>query len=224
MSRKRLLLLLFFLLLLTGFAYQYFVGGKQHYVRGMQLEMEGKYEEAAEKYRSAEFSNQRPIAREGVARCYYKLAKQLVERGEYEEAIEKYGIVVSDYGDTIYASEQYAIQICSEIVRYGSLEERERASILIAKACRGNADKLLPYLNNEETVTVYFALIKIGRKGTEEALIEALNKFGYKRMAEDYLNCGNKKLEDAARQWAEEHGYEVVTGRGLPRVVWGSGL
>jgi len=43
-------------------------------------------------------------------------------------------------------------------------------------------------------------------------------------MAEDYLNCGNPDLEDAARAWAKKHGYNVVTQPGGGAVQWGSGL
>lgn len=59
-------------------------------------------------------------------------------------------------------------------------------------------EKLLPLLEEEETVAIYGALIAIGESGTEEGLIRALNQHGYKAMAEDYLNSGNPNLEDAA--------------------------
>lgn len=206
------------------FASYYFYMGEQFYVAGMQLEREGRHEEAAGEYWKASFSNQAPIAREGVARCYYHWAEELADKGKYAEAVEKYKTVVDKYSSTTYASKDYAVAVCSEIIRHGDLTTRENASIVIAKACKSNVDELLPYLSDEKTVTVYFPLIMIGEEGTVNALVSALDKFGYKRMALDYLNSGNGKLEDAAERWADRHGYEVVTTTGVPRVVWDGGL
>lgn len=33
-----------------------------------------------------------------------------------------------------------------------------------------------------------------------DALVNAIDEFGYKRMALDYLNSGNRKMEDAAER------------------------
>jgi len=33
-------------------------------------------------------------------------------------------------------------------------------------------------------------------------------------MAEDFLNCGNAQLEEAARSWAANHGYVVQPSSG----------
>lgn len=204
--------------------YYYFYMGEQFYVAGMQSEQEGKYRDAIGEYRKATFSNQAGIAKEGVSRCYYQWAEELVDDGEYAKAVEKYKKVVDGYSGTTYASEDYAVAVCSEIIRHGDLGTRENASIAIAKACNSNVDELIPYLNDEKTVTVYFPLMMIGEERTADSLISALNEFGYKRMALDYLNSGNKRLEDAAKDWANRHGYNVVTSTGSPRVVWGGGL
>ena len=57
-------------------------------------------------------------------------------------------------------------------------------------------------------------LIKIGDAIAVEPLIEILNKYGDKGMAEDFLNCGNAKLEEAARSWAAGNGYVVQPSSG----------
>jgi len=49
---------------------------------------------------------------------------------------------------------------------------------------------------------------------TKDILIEALNSFGDASMADDLLNCGNKKLEGAARVWASNHGYKIMPFHG----------
>lgn len=54
-------------------------------------------------------------------------------------------------------------------------------------------------------------LIRRGEPGSEDALIEVLNKFGDTRTAENFLNCGNSTLEDAARNWATERGFGITT-------------
>jgi hypothetical protein len=49
-----------------------------------------------------------------------------------------------------------------------------------------------------------------GEPGSEDALIEALNKSGDDNMAEDFLNSGNQKLHDAAMAWADNHNYKTT--------------
>lgn len=62
-----------------------------------------------------------------------------------------------------------------------------------------------------------------GKDGTEPALISALRARGTKGKAETYLNCGNTKLEAAAKQWARDHGYSIQTQQArYPIVTWGS--
>jgi hypothetical protein len=71
-------------------------------------------------------------------------------------------------------------------------------------------------------VWVYDALITLGQEGTENALIEALNRFGTVSMAEDYLNCGNSSLEGAAINWASVNGYTITqTTVGVGGSNWG---
>lgn len=88
---------------------------------------------------------------------------------------------------------------------------------------RADAAPLLKYLKSKSTVKIYLPLIKIGEADTEDALVTALNRYGTKGMAEDYLNCGNGTLEKAARAWARKHGYTVITLPGAGSVSWGEG-
>jgi hypothetical protein len=68
----------------------------------------------------------------------------------------------------------------------------------------------------------YRLFIEKGQEGSEGLLIKALDKYGAKEMAEDFLNCGNSLLEDAAKQWADAHGYTIRSGRGGGGPTWGS--
>jgi HEAT repeat protein len=70
----------------------------------------------------------------------------------------------------------------------------------------------------------YIFFIKRGESGSEDVLIEALNLFGGEGMAQDFLNCGNARLEDAGSAWATRHGYQIFPGYGLggSSLRWGS--
>ncbi|MFO8035732.1 MAG: HEAT repeat domain-containing protein [Anaerolineales bacterium] len=57
----------------------------------------------------------------------------------------------------------------------------------------------------------------------ENALIHALNDCGTQALASKYLNSGNKRLGSAARDWAEDNGYSVISfPSGGSDKSWGS--
>jgi len=89
---------------------------------------------------------------------------------------------------------------------------RGAAAVALTEMYKDDISKLLGYLENRDTaLAVYRALIEMGKPGTEDALIEVLVRFGDKEMAIVYLNCGNKKLEEAGKEWAAAHGYAVIS-------------
>ena len=74
----------------------------------------------------------------------------------------------------------------------------------------------------------YGFFIEKGEPGSEGILIRALNAFGSKIMvsgkpvmAEDFLNCGNQRLESAAADWAYAHGYGATRKSGWRTVESG---
>lgn len=72
-------------------------------------------------------------------------------------------------------------------------------------------------VNDYKTISqTYMFYIYLGKKDCEEPLIEVLNRHGDKAMGEDYLNCGNEKLDQATRDWCRRRGYRVVTRSGAP--------
>jgi HEAT repeat protein len=78
--------------------------------------------------------------------------------------------------------------------------------------------------NLKSVATNYAYYIRLGQAGSEQILIRALNKYGDKEMALDYLNCGNSTLDEAARKWAANHGYTVYTTPGSASgPQWGEG-
>jgi HEAT repeat protein len=88
---------------------------------------------------------------------------------------------------------------------------------------------LLAALRARDTAVIagaaYF-FIGRGEPGSEDALIEALDKLGNnvddstKNMAQGFLNSGNSKLEQAARTWAARNSIPIMTT--LPGIASGS--
>jgi len=62
--------------------------------------------------------------------------------------------------------------------------------------------------------------VQLGKPGSEDVLIAALNAKGETGMALDFIMSGNPKLAAAARAWAASHGY-VYSGSGTTG-MWGS--
>jgi hypothetical protein len=102
------------------------------------------------------------------------------------------------------------------------------ALVRIENNVPGTVEKLTGALDSKSLkviATNYAFFIKLGRSGTEKILRSALLKYGNKAMALDYLNCGNDKLDAAARAWASKHGYWVYTTPGSHSgPSWGEGL
>jgi len=90
----------------------------------------------------------------------------------------------------------------------------------IAEIGEPAVEPLIATLKNENSQVRNIAvdtLIKIGDTSAIEPLIEVLNKYNDKNIAEDFLNCGNVQLEEAARHWAASKGYVIQpAGSGGP--------
>jgi hypothetical protein len=95
----------------------------------------------------------------------------------------------------------------------------------LGKFLKYDTDQLLPYLESEETHTMYKLLIRIGEPGNEAALVAALDKFGTEDMALAYWQCSNEALHDAAFQWLYARDLEVMSlsNYGGCDPCWGEG-
>lgn len=98
------------------------------------------------------------------------------------------------------------------------------ASIALVRLFKTEPSKVVHYLTSTGTLPIYYGLMKLGAPETIDAMASALLRLGDLDMAEDYLNCGEPTLEQAAHDWATANGYEVVTGVGSKDMSWGSGL
>ena len=65
-------------------------------------------------------------------------------------------------------------------------------------------------------------LIRLGNESRIPEMVDLLDDYGDKVLAEDYLNCGQPDLDSAARSWAGQHGYSVGSGYGSNRARWGA--
>jgi HEAT repeat protein len=93
-------------------------------------------------------------------------------------------------------------------------EEAAKALIEIGAPARETLDRALKQGNLKAVADAYYFLISIGEPRSEVALIGALHKYGNKRMATDFINCGNMRLKEAGQKWAQSHGYKLGGGAG----------
>jgi HEAT repeat protein len=98
------------------------------------------------------------------------------------------------------------------------------ASIALVRLFEEEPAKVVHYLGSTRTLRIYYGLMRLGAPETVDAMASALMRRGDLEMAEDFLNCGEPTLEQAARNWASANGYEVVTSVGSSGGAWGSGL
>lgn len=79
-----------------------------------------------------------------------------------------------------------------------------------------------PQPTSYDVVSACHKFIQLGDASRIPELIFLLNKFGDVSLAEDYMNCGESRLEDAGCKWGRARGYSYTTGHGSNRVRWGS--
>jgi hypothetical protein len=80
----------------------------------------------------------------------------------------------------------------------------------------------LPKPSLSDVVSVCHKYIKLGDATRIPELVYLLNNYGNESLAEDYMNCGEKTLEEAGCNWGRAHGYTCITGHGSSKVRWGS--
>ncbi|MCX6308682.1 MAG: HEAT repeat domain-containing protein [Bacteroidia bacterium] len=80
-----------------------------------------------------------------------------------------------------------------------------------------------PQPTSDDIVDACHRYIRQGNASRIPELKVLLLRFGDVTLAEDYLNCGNAQLYDAAETWGSENGYNIGPGNGSTRVQWGGG-
>ncbi|ODS36637.1 hypothetical protein BEH94_11645 [Candidatus Altiarchaeales archaeon WOR_SM1_SCG] len=177
-----------------------------------------------DKYSDSPYSSK---GEEAIAQCYYEWGQELQDDKKYDDAVKKYRKILEEYPLSAYNSRaDAAIDEIAEsyinILLTGDETSRENAAETLGRIYESDVDKLLPLLDNNETVyVIYPIVIKIGKESTEDELIDAINKHievGFwgrlreldEKMLEDYLNCGNKKLRESVEEWAERHNFIIT--------------
>jgi len=87
------------------------------------------------------------------------------------------------------------------------------------------AVSLFPEVQPDAVNGVQEACLNLIRRGDETRIpemVDLLEGYGDKSLAEDYLNCGQPDLDAEGREWAYRHGYSVGVGAGSHRATWGS--
>lgn len=87
-------------------------------------------------------------------------------------------------------------------------EEAVKALIEIGAPVTEQLNHALKENDLKAVSNAYYYFISTGEP-VESTLIEALHKYGNKRMTMDFINCGNVQLKEAAYEWAKSHGYKI---------------
>lgn len=99
---------------------------------------------------------------------------------------------------------------------------RDAAWALAEIANEAAVEALLDCLARKDEVAVAGAhcfFIKRGEPETEDILLSALNEYGNSEMAQNYGCCGNHRLEEAGRKWAQLKFRTIEENPDAPR--WG---
>ncbi|HTB81679.1 MAG TPA: HEAT repeat domain-containing protein [Opitutaceae bacterium] len=77
--------------------------------------------------------------------------------------------------------------------------------------------------NHQKMENAVYSFMAMGDPKVVDDLVQVLDEQGDKDIAETYLNCGNDRLEQAARDWASKNGYQtMMLPAGSTPMHWGS--
>ncbi len=88
-------------------------------------------------------------------------------------------------------------------------------AIFLLNACSEKPDteisaELLRKLKDPDPKIRSLAASRLGNPAHLKLVIRSLETYGNTEMTEDFLNCGNDELVNAARSWASRNGYFVI--------------
>jgi hypothetical protein len=88
----------------------------------------------------------------------------------------------------------------------------EAAGLALVMLFSDDLGHLLPLLDDRRNWGLVYPLVDLKSPGADTALIGLLNRSTNPRLAEYYLNHGDRRLRQAANRWADAHGYWIGTG------------
>ncbi len=120
------------------------------------------------------------------------------------------------------------VQLAARI-RVGKIPKNEALS-QVAAGTRSAQDVMgaLKLFESKDSLTkaaeeIGHACIRKGEAARVPDLVELLNQYGTKSLAEDYLNCGQSDLKLAAQSWLKRRKVRISEGNEPPRARWGEG-
>jgi len=119
----------------------------------------------------------------------------------------------------IAASQKAGLKTWSEIFKTAQAKSEKLYHALAATSLFKNID----YRARKEARNVAYYLFSRGDSLRIPEMIEILNRFGSKELAEDFYNCTQPDLREAARLWAKDRNYAFIsypTNRSPDR-LWG---
>jgi hypothetical protein len=117
-----------------------------------------------------------------------------------------------------YNNETIVSGLVRKVIQYGGTSAPAPAQPKLAID-----EPLRKVIQNEASrLHVLFLSVKLGIPGSQERLNKVLDDLGDKAMAEDFLNSGSSELHEGGKQWANNHGYHIMSGMGSHRVSWGN--
>ena len=102
---------------------------------------------------------------------------------------------------------------------------RRRAAVALGEIQDPRVEPFLTQGSDKENLEMiagaHAFFIRRGEPGTEALLIRALQKFGYIKMAENFMGCGNPGLAEAGREWVTKQGIKLKSGKPGNAPRWG---
>jgi len=150
-----------------------------------------------------------------------EVLKILLGRIDDQESLKRVAGAADERGMRLAASQKSGAKSWAQIFDAASAKGAGQEMLGDALA----AVSLFPAVQPEAKSGVQNACLNLIRNGDESRIpemSELLEGYGDKRLAEDYLNCGQPDLDASGRKWAQKRGYRVNTGAGSHRARWKS--
>jgi HEAT repeat protein len=126
----------------------------------------------------------------------------------------------------VNSKDAYTVKTMIALLKDDDELNRKDAMYIVKRSGDTAIQQLIVFLGNDTKYVYdhYKEIIAAGVKGTEPALIQALNSYDDKEMGLILLNTGNKELDNGAKQWGESQGYTVISSTDkIPgKTMWGA--
>ncbi len=189
--------------------------------RLLEVALEGEFDVlrvgAAER-----LTDQAALERAAVQASDREVLKTLLAKLEDKAVLNRIAATANDRAMRLAAAHKAGARSWREV--FDAASARGADAHMLADALA--AASLFPGKQADAVTDVQHACISLIRLGDESRIpemVDLLEAYGDKALAEDYLNCGQPDLDETARTWAHLRGLYIETGSGSNRARWGSG-